>query len=702
MGTSAGRRRCGCSACSGSSPTARRYALVFGDLLRGHGADPVRRPGARRAPADPRRAVRRPADRGLGGAPLPRAAAARGPRRRAAGLRPLAAHQPAAGDLRPAVRARELYGIVGALVALPLAAIARETVVYLRRHLVLEPWGTVPPTALAAGPAPGIPPPVCAECGDVRPDDAFCRSCGAALEPRSRRLASLSAWPRRPLRAARRARLRSASARARRCAGSASSAQRGELLAVIGPNGAGKTTLLSILAGIRSSRRRRASSCRRARSAGSRSSPPSTRSSRSRRTCGCSRGWRRSTDAEAAVARMLEQTGLADRADDELGQLSGGNRQRVNIAIGLLADPPVLLLDEPSSALDPRQRERAVGVRRRAHGRGGTTIVFSTHDVAEAERHADRVLVLADGELLFTGTPARAGGRAGGRRRRTSRRRSCASCTSGATEDALAARSRTCGSCGARRCSSALLVAYPVLVALLIGLRAVRRPGQAEGGVRQPGAAEREHVQRSAARRSTRARYADELFDSVDPIRVDSREEALDKVEVRRGARRPDRPARHRREAAGTRLSAPSRSRSRSSTTARTRSRAASSSRRSSRGSPTPTRRCRRRSREIAVERHQPAARRRRVQPARARARLLGLRKTERRSSRRRCGRCPATRRSAPALEQRRALRQPRGRQPRPGRRRRSASVAEPVKVEADAARRASARRSTRSPSRSP
>ena len=78
----------------------------------------------------------------------------------------------------------ELYGILGAFIALPLAAVARETATYLRRHLVLEPWGAVAPTALAAGPAPGIPPPVCAECGaTARPDDAFCPSCGAALGP---------------------------------------------------------------------------------------------------------------------------------------------------------------------------------------------------------------------------------------------------------------------------------------------------------------------------------------------------------------------------------------------------------------------------------------------------------------------------------------------------------------------------------------
>src|SRR5687767_1835978 len=101
---------------------------------------------------------------------------------------------------------------------------------------------------------------------------------------------------------------------------------------------------------------------------------------------------------------MLEQTDLAARAGDEVGRLSGGNRQRVNIAIGLLRSPAALLLDEPSAALDPRQRERLwsfiAGL-----AAEGTAVVYSTHDVGEAERYADRVLVLADGELLFSGTP---------------------------------------------------------------------------------------------------------------------------------------------------------------------------------------------------------------------------------------------------------------------------------------------------------
>ena len=180
----------------------------------------------------------------------------------------------------------------------------------------------------------------------------------------------------------------------------------GERVAIIGPNGAGKTTLLSILAGIQQ---------------------PSGGSVHRPAGGPLEVGWvpqqaavysklsvaenlrlfarlERVSDPDAAVARMLVQTGLEDRADDEVSKLSGGNRQRVNIAVGLLADPEVLLLDEPSSSLDPRQRERLWEFIGGLTDRG-TAVVYSTHNVAEAERYADRVLVLADGELLFTGSP---------------------------------------------------------------------------------------------------------------------------------------------------------------------------------------------------------------------------------------------------------------------------------------------------------
>ena len=176
----------------------------------------------------------------------------------------------------------------------------------------------------------------------------------------------------------------------------------GELVAIIGPNGAGKTTLLSILAGIQ-----RADAGEVLPPAGGVGWVPQQAAVYSKLSVAENlrlfARLERVADPDGAVERMLAQADLHDRAGDEVGTLSGGNRQRVNIAIGLLADPAVLLLDEPSTALDPRQRERLwefVG----ALTERGTSIVYSTHIVQEAERYADRVLVLADGELIFTGT----------------------------------------------------------------------------------------------------------------------------------------------------------------------------------------------------------------------------------------------------------------------------------------------------------
>lgn len=177
----------------------------------------------------------------------------------------------------------------------------------------------------------------------------------------------------------------------------------GELVAVIGPNGAGKTTLLSILARIQTPDEGEVTLPDGA--AGWVPQQPAVYSKLS-----VSENLRlfarleKVPDPTAAVESMLDQADLRDRANEELANLSGGNRQRVNVAIGLLANPAVLLLDEPSSALDPRQRERLwefVG----ALIERGTAVVYSTHNMQEAERHADRVVVLADGELIYTGTP---------------------------------------------------------------------------------------------------------------------------------------------------------------------------------------------------------------------------------------------------------------------------------------------------------
>jgi ABC-2 type transport system ATP-binding protein len=178
----------------------------------------------------------------------------------------------------------------------------------------------------------------------------------------------------------------------------------GELVAVIGPNGAGKTTLLSILAGVL--RPSAGEVTRPGREIGWVPQQPALYSKLSvAENLRLFARLEKLPDVEGAVARMLAQAGLEDRADEEVARLSGGNQQRVNIAIGLLCEPAALLLDEPSAALDPRQRERLWEfIGSLAHG--GTTVFFSTHNVGEAERYAERVLVLVDGVLLFTGTPA--------------------------------------------------------------------------------------------------------------------------------------------------------------------------------------------------------------------------------------------------------------------------------------------------------
>jgi len=180
------------------------------------------------------------------------------------------------------------------------------------------------------------------------------------------------------------------------------SAAPGEVVAIIGPNGAGKTTLLSIIAGIL-----KADSGTLSRPAGEIGWVPQHAAIYGKLTVAENlrlfARLERCADVEGAVGRMLAQTGLEERAGDQVSTLSGGNRQRVNIAIGLLSQPAALLLDEPSAALDPRQRERLWEFIRGLSD-AGTTVLFSTHNVAEAERNAHRVIVLADGERIFSGT----------------------------------------------------------------------------------------------------------------------------------------------------------------------------------------------------------------------------------------------------------------------------------------------------------
>jgi ABC-2 type transport system ATP-binding protein len=177
----------------------------------------------------------------------------------------------------------------------------------------------------------------------------------------------------------------------------------GDQVAIIGPNGAGKTTLLSILAGIVRPEEGEVEV-----GGGAVGWVPQQAALYRRLTVEENlllfARLERHPDPHASCAEMLELTGLGERRDEIVARLSGGNQQRINIAIGLLARPAVLLLDEPSVGLDPRQRARLWEFVSGLAG-GGTTVIFSTHDIQEAERYGGRLLVLADGEALFDGPP---------------------------------------------------------------------------------------------------------------------------------------------------------------------------------------------------------------------------------------------------------------------------------------------------------
>ncbi len=180
-------------------------------------------------------------------------------------------------------------------------------------------------------------------------------------------------------------------------------ADEGELVACIGPNGAGKTTLLTILAGILEPDEgsfklghRRVGWV-----------PQSAAVYRKLSVIENLKLFARLEGVESvgdSVNRMLEQTDLSERASDPVEKLSGGNLQRVNIAIGLLTQPDIMLLDEPTAALDPRQRERTWEFIHELAG-SGTTIMFASHNIEEVEHYADKVIVLADGDCLFAGSP---------------------------------------------------------------------------------------------------------------------------------------------------------------------------------------------------------------------------------------------------------------------------------------------------------
>ena len=175
----------------------------------------------------------------------------------------------------------------------------------------------------------------------------------------------------------------------------------GEALALVGPNGAGKSTLLALLAGalepsIGLIERRKGV---RVGWAPQRPAQYGRLSARENLELFARlEGESRPEEAAAALLRDFDLPGKASSSSN----LSVGNRQRLNLAIAFLGDPEVLLLDEPTAALDQEQRRR-LWDRVTALRDAGGAIVFATQNLDELERHADRVAGLRDGRLVFDG-----------------------------------------------------------------------------------------------------------------------------------------------------------------------------------------------------------------------------------------------------------------------------------------------------------
>ena len=200
----------------------------------------------------------------------------------------------------------------------------------------------------------------------------------------------------------------------------------GEIFALLGPNGAGKTTTVEILEGFRKA------------DSGSISVlgfDPSQRGAQSRM-------WRNrigivlQSTADAGdlsveetishfakyysaprdVDEVINSVGLDEKRGALIRTLSGGQRRRLDVALGIIGSPELLFLDEPTTGFDPEAR-RAFWALIESLREGGTTILLTTHYLDEAEALADRVAVIARGKILEVSTPSQLGGRASAKAR---------------------------------------------------------------------------------------------------------------------------------------------------------------------------------------------------------------------------------------------------------------------------------------------
>ncbi|MFI7698060.1 ABC transporter ATP-binding protein [Nonomuraea sp. NPDC049480] len=195
----------------------------------------------------------------------------------------------------------------------------------------------------------------------------------------------------------------------------------GEVLALLGPNGAGKTTTIEILEGFRARSEGRAEVL---------GADPAHGDERWRARIGVVlQSWRDhgkwrvreflahlgtyyAAYATAEIPRpwdpdeLIEAVGLTEHSGKKIKTLSGGQRRRLDVAIGLVGRPELLFLDEPTASFDPQARHEFHDLVRGLVDTHETTVLLTTHDLDEAEKLADRILVLNGGRIIADGTAA--------------------------------------------------------------------------------------------------------------------------------------------------------------------------------------------------------------------------------------------------------------------------------------------------------
>ena len=178
--------------------------------------------------------------------------------------------------------------------------------------------------------------------------------------------------------------------------------RRGELHALIGPNGSGKTTLLELLAGIRKPTAGTVTAASEAepRTIGYLPQRPQFRPSFTAFETLEFYASLVNDDPEALLSRV----GLSDAADRRVENLSGGMTRLLALAQALAGDPPIVLLDEPGSGLDPGTRARMIDVARSLASES-TAVLYSTHDLALAEQQCDQISLVDSGQIVETASP---------------------------------------------------------------------------------------------------------------------------------------------------------------------------------------------------------------------------------------------------------------------------------------------------------